>query len=236
MSTRILFAASALILAGCATPQENPIYQYSSVYDQKQTGMTPQDVAYRDNTAPHTAPHSTPLAAPVSAPASAPVYSRVTSDCITLGTCAPVGVAEAIAPTISQPWASPTEEQFAGGASTPGFRALEGSLSGDGSPYAPAPSYAADATPDPLFDTPVPTPRPIEDIPTLTISGPIHAAESLTGTQSHALMHRVEEGDTVYSLARDYCADVEAIRVMNRLNAAYAITPGQDLKLPANCQ
>ena len=218
----------ALFLTACATQQENPIYQYSSVYDQTRTGAATQAASYRD-VAPQ--PVSEPVSEP--APQNAPVYSRVDGDCValdpSLGTCQPVGVAETQAPVVSAPWSSPTEERFAGGDATPGFRALEGSLAG-GPDASPTPVPA----PVPSFEAEAPTAR--EELPTLTISGPIHAAESLSGTQSHALMHRVEPGDTVYGLARRYCADVELIRSMNGLDAGYAIRLGQDLKLPANCQ
>ena len=225
--------AAALLLSACATPQENPHYRFSSVYDLKSDQARGEMASYRT-----VAPAAR---APLATDAPSGVYTRVAPGCVDAGSCAPQGLAETKAPTVAEPWASPTEERFAGGDTTPGFRAVAGSLGGTPAP-APAPEASVEAAPMPTPAAPAdPSDDPYSDYlgdgtPTLTISGPIVAAEALVGTQSRAVMHRVEAGDTVYSLSRDYCTSVSAIQSLNGLGDDYAIGLGADLKVPAGCR
>ena len=218
---RIALFISALALSACATPQENPHYRFSSAYNTQSTEAQTQMAAYRAPVAPSP---FTP------APVAPDALTRVSPDCVAIGDCQPVGVAEAPLVAVSQPWASPTEEVFAGGEGTPGFQALSGE----------APAPIAEPLVEQEAEAPLPrpsAPSPItEDQGTLTISGPIIAASDLTGTQSRAVMHRVEAGDTVYSLSRQYCTTVDAVRSMNGVGDDFRIKVGQDLKLPARCQ
>lgn len=240
----------ALGLGGCATPQENPNYKYSSRFDAKTGQMSTQTAAYRIPGRSADRSVVTQLSSPqYSAPqSSAPqynqpdVYSRVDADCVATQTCAPVGMAETQAPVVSAPWESPTENLFAGGEATPGFQALEGDL--NGSAPSPAPSRQADVQPqmtapqaplsEPEWEA-VPDMRVEEDIPTLTISGPIYQAGEFTGTQSRALMYRVEPGDTAYSIAKSYCTEVGAIQSLNGLDTNFGLQVGQDIKVPSLC-
>ena len=226
-----LALAATTILAACATPQENPFYQYSSTYAPER-GEAVQEASYTPSDA-----------APIRYPLEG--YSRVAPGCWDTGTCEPVAVAETQPMRVSAPLVSPTEEAFDGEA-TPGAQAVAGLLGEDlvgeppllsyrlGGDPAPAPTpftYREAERAEPAGDMPNAEPR---ENRTLTISGPIHQA--LSGTQSRALMHRVEVGDTVYSLARRYCTDVTSVQEMNGLDASYGISVGQDLKLPANCE
>ena len=218
---RIALLVSALALAACATPQENPHYRFSSAYNTQSSEAQTQMAAYRTPVAP------SPFTA---APTAPDTLTRVSPNCIATGNCQPVGVAEAPLVAVSQPWTSPTEEMFAGGEGTPGFQALSGE----------APAPMSEPVVEQEAEAPLPLPKapsPItEDQGTLTISGPIIAASDLTGTQSRAVMHRVESGDTVYSLSRQYCTTVDAVRSMNGVGDDFRIKVGQDLKLPARCQ
>ena len=205
---RIALVTSVLAVTACATPQENPHYRFSSQYAVEAEGAT-RMASYRE-VAPQTVE---PLvAAPVSG-----TLTRVSPDCVSAGGCLPSVVAEAPVAAVSAPWASPTEEAFAEGHGTPGYRAVAGE----------------DAAREAEVSEAVPI---IEDQGTLTISGPIIAAGSLSGTQSRAVMHRVEQGDTVYGLARRYCTTVEAVSAMNGVGGDFAIRVGDDLKLPARCE
>ena len=233
--------ASTAILAACATPQENPFYQYSSTYTPDR-GETVQSASYqlpeRD---------AAPIRQPVEDYQPVEGYSRVAPGCWETESCAPVAVAETEPPRVSAPWTSPTEDAF-GGESTPGAQAVAGLLGEELAGAPPQLSYQLQDDPEPApsptpftyreaerADTAGPMPRPEpRDGTTLTISGPIHQA--LSGTQTRALMHRVEAGDTVYSLARRYCTDVTSVQELNGLDAGYGISVGQDLKLPANCE
>ena len=232
---RIAVPALVIGLAACATPQENPNYQYSTAYDMRSGTVDTQSVAYRIPGRAGSAEVFAP-AQPVAVTEPAPVYSRVEPGCIDTGTCSPVGVADNGAAIVSPPWVSPTEEMF-GGAATPGAQALMGGLAGG--PVEDVPAPVLTPAPEPVReaerDLPDagPMPRREESDSTLTISGPI--LQAMSGTQTRALMHRVEAGDTVYSLSKRYCTDVNSIRDMNSLGADFGVKMGQDLKIPSNC-
>jgi|GEM_PF-2840873 len=238
----LLCLTASLGLVACATQQENPNYQYSSRFDAKSGQMQTQTAAYRiPGRSAGAAPATRELSAPsYSTPqASGDVYSRVDSNCIEVGGCAPVGIVETQAPVVSAPWESPTENQFAGGETTPGFQALEGDLSAGAAPVGrPNVSRQADAqlpAAEPEWED-IPDMRAEDDIPTLTISGPIYQAEEVTGTQSRALMYRVESGDTAYSIAKSYCTEPSAIQTINNLDSRFSLKVGQDIKVPSLCK
>ena len=227
--------ALAVTLAACATPQENPNYQYSTAYDMRSGAVETQSVAYRIPGRSGSAEVFAPTE-PVAVTEPAPVYSRVEPGCIDTGACSPVGVADNGAAIVSPPWISPTEEAF-DGAATPGAQAMMGELAGG--PVEAIPAPVPTPAPEPVREAeralpaPQAMPRREESDSTLTISGPILQARS--GTQTRALMHRVEAGDTVYSLSKRYCTDIGSIQEMNGLGADFGVKMGQDLKIPSNC-
>ena len=49
-----------------------------------------------------------------------------------------------------------------------------------------------------------------------------------------AYRHEIIEGDTVYSLSKQRCVEMDAIRQLNNLNAEYSIRLGDYLNLPAS--
>lgn len=222
-------------LSACATSQENPIYQYSSTYGASDTAPV-QAAAFRD-----TRPSLPPALPP---------------------TTHPHAIADThVEPLFPSEPLSPTDEAF-GGDTTPGFQALQGEfdqglqrIPGTAPdealgawPPQPSREVAAPPPPAPLPQLSQPMPsqpsrspdlalpqREADPHSVLTIKGPIYPAGALEGTQSLALMHRVQPGDTVYSLARSYCAEVSTIQAMNGLGADSAIRVGDDLKLPYLC-
>lgn len=68
-------------------------------------------------------------------------------------------------------------------------------------------------------------------------SGPLAQAPSpspTTGLRSAAGLHKVVEGNTVYSLARGLCSSVEEIKRLNSLDANFSIRLGENIKVPAS--
>lgn len=61
---------------------------------------------------------------------------------------------------------------------------------------------------------------------------PSAAAPVRGGPSGPGARHRVQPGDTVYSLARRYGSTPRLIQAANRLDAAYTITVGQTLRIP----
>ncbi len=56
------------------------------------------------------------------------------------------------------------------------------------------------------------------------------------GAQKGATMHRVEKGDTLYSIAWRYDLDYHRLAGWNRIDSSYRIYPGQVLRLSASSQ
>lgn len=111
------------------------------------------------------------------------------------------------------------------------------------------------ATPNPVAQAPMaplPAPEPFPDsaasqfpgayaggvapaapVPSAPVqSAPIYTAPSQAAPAGGAVRHRVVQGDTVFSLARRYGSQKEAIRDANGLDFAYSIRVGQDLVIP----
>lgn len=254
MSARFLLLGTSLLLASCATAQENPNYQHSTKYGQGQTQVA--DNVYSQPQAPMSQAQSTtqanyPATQAIDAPHSNAGY--IGNEGVMIRADHPAAQA-----------ASPTERAYNSGQmqGTPGYEMMraQGNAEQQVQPQthpsypaprapvyeaAPAPAYtpyAPPAAPTPL------APRQVEydygenlradentqfqpTAPTYNYAGD----QTRTGTAANigtGLSYVVKEGDTIYSLSRRLCAPMGDITTVNGIGGDYAIAIGQTLSLP----
>jgi len=255
MSARILFIASALMAASCATAQENPNYQHSSKYGQTQMAGTT-----------YSAPISTQLQ-PLTASTEYSSGQTHTADS-NLHTGGYVGNEGTLVPAAhpAPVTNSPTERAYDTNRmqGTPGYEMMraqqETTNTHPSYPAAPAPVQTYQPAPAPTYTPYVapmpapqtaPAPRRPQPVPydygqnmIVTENAPARprapgydqsydrgyagtAANVATG-QSYV----VRQGDTVYSLARRLCTPMAELMAPNAIGGDYAISIGQTLYLP----
>ena len=220
MRSIFILSLSTALLSGCLTSQENPNYQHSTLYkgidvEQSQYAnaepATVATVSY-DQTLP-----AQPVQTTVqSLPAQTTLASR------------PVSI---LAPTDT----SYGSREVSG---TPGFMAMESAR------QASALEVASQDLPEAQLVQSAPlvamgTPISYDYSRNLVqvdaaISEPQFSEIVRAMPQPSGFSYTVQQGDTVYSLARKSCVGVSVIQSMNGLNANYAIKIGQSLTLPAS--
>ena len=120
---------------------------------------------------------------------------------------------------------APTDSAYGDTFGTPGYHAMIANGELDETTTA---SVSLPEAPAATLSTPIPAPAaPMLGYP--QVSAPSHSFGS-----AHYTTHRVVEGDTVYSLSRRLCVDVEDIRRLNSLNSAFYIRLDDTIKLPAS--
>ncbi len=125
---------------------------------------------------------------------------------------------------------APTDSAYGETFGTPGYHAMiaNGELDETTTASVSLPEAPAVTTPTPIpVPAPTPTPTPFQGYPQTNITTPSYASGSFTS-------HTVVEGDTVYSLSRRLCVDVEDIRRLNSLNSEFYIRLDDVIKLPAS--
>lgn len=119
---------------------------------------------------------------------------------------------------------APTDSAYGDTFGTPGYHAMIANGELDETTTA---SVSLPEAPSYTSPTPIPAPAPVQGYPQITAP-----------TQSFATggfsTHTVIEGDTVYSLSRRLCVDVEDIRRLNSLNSEFYIRLDDTIKLPAS--
>lgn len=237
MSARFLLLGTSILLASCATAQENPNYQHSTKYGSGQTqvadnGFAPQNTTPRTQTAgTQTAPINT---------------GYVGNEGVTLAGVNP-----------DQPTTSPTERAYDSNQmqGTPGYEMMRAQQAEDGYSASPAPTYQSAPAPDytpytPPVATPLAATGPREisydygDNVSGTDTGLNQPAapsydqmigQGRTGTAANIATGQsyvVREGDTIYSLSRRLCTPIADITTANAIGGDYAIAIGQTLSLP----
>lgn len=232
------FAVSTLafaLMSGCATPQENPHYRYSSKMGQQ---SQPSNVQYAST------PYQQPAAATqrqvqtqypdpvafedIGAPSYEPSYE--------------LAGGPDMSPTQDADWDMDMVETGGQNAGNFGERIYQQAELQTPQPVQiapqPQPQFQAPAQPQTQPQT-TPLDGPAQQ--TVTVSGPIHMAgddyapqmltqrATVIGTQ-----YVVQEGDNVYRLSKTVCATPEDIQSMNNLNAAFNIRAGEIIQLPAS--
>jgi len=121
---------------------------------------------------------------------------------------------------------------------TPGFMAMESARQADAMQMATQAVPAAEATQSAARGS-LGTPVPYDFSRNMVATDAAVSGQQLPETirvmpQAVGQSYTVQQGDTVYSLARKTCVGVSVIQSMNALDADYAIKIGQSLTLPAS--
>ncbi len=130
---------------------------------------------------------------------------------------------------------APTDSAYGDTFGTPGYHAMiaNGELDETTSASVALPQAPIMSAPIPV-PTPVPAPAPTPAPSYPQYAYPQTSAPAPTYTAGSATTHRVVEGDTVYSLSRRLCVDVEDIRRLNSLNSEFYIRLDDYIKLPTS--
>ena len=248
MSARILFIASALMTASCATAQENPNYQHSSKYGQTQMANNGTSAPANSQIQAQTAGTAYRTGQAYSADTNLQNGRYVGNEGVTVTAAHP-------APATTSPTERAYDSERMNG--TPGYemmRAQQDSTNTHPSyPVAPAPTYqpapapARQAAPSPRQPQPVPYDYGqnmivSENAPSRsTAPGYDQSTDrGYPGTSANidtGQSYVVRSGDTVYSLARRLCTPLADIMRPNGIGGDYAISIGQTLYLPqSRCQ
>jgi len=154
----------------------------------------------------------------------------------------------------SDGYQAPTDSAYGETFGTPGYHALQANGELDETTVAstavsapitsaPAPTIAPSPVPAPVpytYSTPIPAPAPAPtQIPAPTYPQYAYPQTSTPAptpqyAQAGVTTHQVVEGDTVYSLSKRLCVEVEDIRRLNSLNSEFYIRLDDYIKLPAS--
>lgn len=238
----LILPLSVILLSGCLTSQENPNYEYSTTYrgdnpGQNQyasAGQAPVQVAGTQFTTP-------PVS--IDSPEAQAIFASTGGADPSLGVLSPAIVASpAIVTSPAIVAAAPTDSAYRADevTGTPGFMALQNAQQAE-TVHAAAPTQVAPTLPavENVNRAPIGAAgTPIE----YDYSRNIIAADAVTTNQQIpdtvrtlqgvGQTYTVQQGDTVYSLARKTCVGVSIIQSMNGLNDIHAIQIGQSLRLP----
>jgi len=133
------------------------------------------------------------------------------------------------------PAPAPTDSAYGDTFGTPGYHAMIANGELDETQTASISVPEVPATPAPFTPQPAPSyPQSSQlSYPQTTAPAPAprYPGQQYSGAVS---THKVVEGDTVYNLSRRLCVDVEDIRRLNNLNAAFYIRLDDHIKLPAS--
>ncbi len=130
---------------------------------------------------------------------------------------------------------APTDSAYGDTFGTPGYHAMiaNGELDETTTASVALPQAPIMSAPVPV-PTPVPAPTPAPGPSYPQYAYPQTATPAPTYSAGGATTHKVVEGDTVYSLSRRLCVDVEDIRRLNSLNSEFYIRLDDHIKLPAS--
>lgn len=243
MSARFLLLGTSILLASCATAQENPNYQYSTKYGTSQTQVA------NNGYAPQNAPASIQTASTQTAGVAPTHTGYIGNEGVTLATTQ--------ATSTPPPTTSPTERAYDATRmqGTPGYEMMRAQQSADVYPAPSAPTYQSAPAPDYTpYTPPVAAPLAASGPRQITydygdnVSGTQTAlnqpsasryepmiGQGRTGTAANIATGQtyvVREGDTVYSLSRRLCTPIADITTANAIGGDYGIAIGQTLSLP----
>ena len=200
LTSKSAFTAIILLgLAGCATNSESPIYTQNTTYKVD-------------------SPYETQSPAPVY-----PAGDQTTP--VNYGTPLPRDV-QNNAPSVSlasnAPDQAPTDSAYGDTYGTPGYHAMQanGEFESETSSTEPSVTITQSETSQSVAEVTAPTSSyPHASQYSYVTSDP---SEFEAGDKD-VIMHRVVEGDTVYSLSRRQCVSVEDIQALNSLNSEFYI-------------
>lgn len=140
-------------------------------------------------------------------------------------TITPVSPATSSQTAASQTYEAPTDSAYGETFGTPGYHAMiaNGELDETQSASVTTPEQPATTpyTQAPAYQQP--------SAPTYSLPAPQQPVQQFAG---NVTTHKVVEGDTVYSLSRRLCVEVEDIRRLNSLNQEFYIRLDDYIKLP----
>jgi len=228
MRSIFFLSFTSALLSGCLTSQENPNYQHSTLYkaiDIEQTQYASAEPATVTAASYEQTSPSQLVGAQTTVIQPTPVQSMP---------------AQTTLASIPASVTAPTDTSYASRevSGTPGFMAMESarqaSLLEAASQDLPEAELVRSA-PLVAMGTPISYDysRNLVQIDA-TMSEPQFSEVVRAMPQVSGYSYTVQQGDTVYSLARKSCVGVSVIQSMNGLNANYAIKIGQSLTLPAS--
>lgn len=230
MRAFLILPISAILLGGCLTTQENPNYEYSTTYkgdnvDQNQYAAAEQVAAPITQSVSYDSPEARAIMGQSAfedfQPVSVQPASTHTPTNLTL---------QATAPTDALYQA----QEVSG---TPGFMALQNAQQAStlqaSAPALPA-AQIVTAAPIGAAGTPVDYDYSRNIISADAVTTGQEFPETVRVLQGAGQNYTVQQGDTVYSLARKTCVGVNVIQSMNGLNSDFAINIGQSLRLPTS--
>lgn len=225
MRSIFILSLSAALLGGCLTSQENPNYEHSTVY--KADGADLNQYAYAEPTVVTAADYQS----------TTPVQTQAV---FTETMPAQVIPTQTTSTPTTAPATAPTDALYGSHdvSGTPGFMAMESARQSEAMEMAAQSMPAAEAmqaAPLGTTGTPITYDYSRNMVATdVVISGQQMPETVRVTPQVVGQSYTVQQGDTVYSLARKSCVGVSVIQSMNDLNADYAIKIGQSLTLPAS--
>ena len=239
---------AAIIASGCATPQENPHYRYSS---KMETQTQPSNTQYASTPYQQTG-QVTQRQVAMPYPAPVPYDYVETAPSYELAGGPDMSMAQ------NADWDMDMVETGGQNAGNGGTLIYQEAGLQTPQTYEAQPSVAPQSQPliqpqtQPQTELQAPRqdysdgPAQSTDLEgpaeqTLTISGPIYMAsgdyEQQSLTQRNTLIgtqYVVQEGDNVYRLSKSICATTGNIQSMNGLDAAFTIRAGEIIQLPAS--
>jgi LysM repeat protein len=226
MRSLLTLSLSAAVLTGCLTSQENPNYEHSTVY--RGGSVEQNQYAYAEPTAPTT----------VSYESAIPTQSLPTSTASIATTPSQTISAHSMAGATTATVTAPTDSIYASRevSGTPGFMAMENARQAGVLEAATQALPAAEIVPvAPLGAMGMPIAYDYSRnmvAANATVTGAELSETTQILPQAAGQTYVVQQGDTVYGLARKSCVGVDVIQSMNGLNADFGIKIGQVLTLP----
>ena len=240
MRAFLILPLSALLLGGCLTTQENPNYQYSTTYK----GDTPAQNQYV--TADQVAAPITTASVSYGSPEARRIMGQTVSTDSSMVPAASVTygspearhiMGQSASADLSTMTTAPTDSVYGARevTGTPGFMALQNAQQPatlQASAQALPAAQVVNVAPLLGAGTPVNYDYSRNIIKADAITTGQQFPETVRVLQGGGQSYTVQQGDTVYSLARKTCVGVNVIQSMNGLNSDFAINIGQAIRLP----
>ena len=147
----------------------------------------------------------------------------------------PVTTTDSAPATVLSDQTAPTDSAYGDTFGTPGYHAMQanGELGDTTTASSTVSIPAQQPITAPSYSYPQTTTQPT--YPQTAQITPQSPTQSLNSTSIQGItMHKVVEGDTVYSLSRELCVGVEDIRNLNSLDGDFSIKLDDHIKLPAS--
>ena len=254
MRSLLIFPLTAILLAGCLTTQENPNYEYSTTYrgdspDQNQYAAAEQAPAPISGTqynrteyagitggnqyasSQYTSTIAPTASVSIDSPEAQAIFASTGATDPSLIRSSAIVAAPSIVAS------APTDSQYSAGevTGTPGFMALQQAQNAPtlqaAAPALPA-AQTVNRAPIGISGTPIDYDYSRNIIAADAVTTNQQFPETVRTLQSTGQNYTVQQGDTVYSLARKTCVGVNVIQSMNGLNSDFAINIGQSIRLP----